>query len=134
MARFGPGRPREVVWREIAARRVSRRRRLSLQLLTDGALTAAAINRFDEIVGSPGTTVRPVPARIASGRRSGFDLFQRKTLFYQIANAVADDRHHIAIFDDVELIADAAVAWNDQGALLAGYDRPGRNGRSNQLL
>jgi hypothetical protein len=40
-------------------------------------------------------------------------LFQREALFHQIADAVADDCHHVAVFNDVELIAEAAMARND---------------------
>src|SRR5205814_10164348 len=31
-------------------------------------------------------------------------------------HAVADDRDHVAVFDDLELVADAAPAGNDAGA------------------
>src|SRR5215475_10290379 len=106
-----------------------RRTRFSWQLLTQ-----AAINRFNEIVGAPGASVRAVAAGVTPGWRGSFDLFQREALFHQIANAVTDDRHHVPVFDHVELIADAAVARNDQRALLTGHDRPGWNGRIDKLL
>src|SRR5215469_2790706 len=106
-----------------------RRTRFSLQLLTH-----AAIHRFNEIVGAPGASVRAEAARVPAGWRDRFDLFQREALLHQIANAVSDDRHHVPVFDHVELIADAAVARNDQRALLAGHDRPGGNGRIDELL
>src|SRR5437667_12518627 len=96
-----------------------RRRRQSSSecALSSFLLREASIYGLDEIVRR--TIALDVSAR---GRRC-LDLFQCHSCFDQISNAVPDDRYHVAILDDVELIAHAAVTGNHDRAFLARGDR-----------
>jgi len=45
-------------------------------------------------------------------RIRGLNFVERHPLLHQVLHTVADDGHHVAILDDVELIADTAMTWN----------------------
>ena len=53
------------------------------------------------------------------------DLIERQALLDHLLNAVADDRHHVAVRDHVGLVADAPVPGNHVGPafLLVAGDR-----------
>jgi hypothetical protein len=52
----------------------------------------------------------------------GLYLGERSSCLDQIADPVPNDRHHVAILDDVVLIAEAAVPGDDDRAGLARHD------------
>src|SRR5437762_2218053 len=70
------------------------------------------INSLDEIIRGPWCRVRAVPAGVTSRRGRRLDLIQCQTGLDQVANAIANDGHHVAVLGDVELIAHPTVAGN----------------------
>ena len=63
---------------------------------------------------------------VSRRRRRRLDLVERHALPDRILHAVADDRHHVSIFDDVELIAQVAVPGHDVGP--PSFDNNGTDG------
>src|SRR5215467_7916865 len=72
-------------------------------------LCQAAIDRFHEIIRRPPIFVGTITLYVTSGWRGFFDLIQCHSCLDQILNPVADDRHHIAILDDIELIINVSM-------------------------
>src|SRR5580658_4070812 len=118
--RWAYSRPGPTGWLRIRGRS----RRLSWHTHADGP-----VNGFDEIVRGPGAGVGSVAVHVSPGRRGCLYLLQREPLFHQVADAVPDDGHHVAVIHHVELIAEPAVARNDQRAFFARNDRHRRNSR-----
>src|SRR6266496_4285259 len=94
----------------------------------------ALINRLDEIIRAPWCRVRAVPARVTSRRGSRLDLVQCQAGLDQIANAIANDGHHVTVLRDVELVAHATMAGNHEGAFLPGHNRHRRNRGIDQAI
>src|SRR5262245_6228456 len=88
-----------------------------------GLSSEALVDRFDEHLRRPRSGVRSVSPRVSSYRRRCLNLFERLPFRDQIADSIADDRHHVPVLDDVELIADAAMAGNYKGPGLPGNER-----------
>src|SRR4030095_14084292 len=74
------------------------------------------VDRFDELVRRPCAGVAAVPAAESLDRIGLADLIERHPLADPGANPIANDRHHVAIVDDVGFVADEAVPRYDHGA------------------
>src|SRR6266705_1083365 len=107
--------PRSLVHKK--SRRVRRARRLAYG--PESACTChersrlllykAPIDGFDEVARRPRPRIRAVPARVSPGWRCGLDLVQVHACLDQIPNAVANDRHHVAVLHRIQLIAHSTV-------------------------
>ena len=68
------------------------------------------------MVGRP-ETARRAPAGVVVERRlAGLDLFERLPALDAVLNAVADDRDHVPILEQVGFVGQAAMARDDVGA------------------
>src|SRR5262245_17557619 len=74
----------------------------------------ALIHGLDEVIRRARTGRRAVALRIAPRRRAGLDLCQRHPRLLRVADSIADDRDHVAIFRNVGLVADPAVPRDDE--------------------
>ena len=59
---------------------------------------------------------------------------ERSSRLDQIADPIADDRHHVTVLDDVVLIAETTVPGDDDGAGLAGHDRHRGHGQIDEAV
>src|SRR5438552_17339158 len=73
------------------------------------------IDGFDEHIRRPGSGGCAVPWIVIECRTRGFHLVERFFLLDHRGHTVADDRHHVAVLDDVELVADAPMGGDDKG-------------------
>src|SRR5687767_15726284 len=78
--------------------------------------TPLVVDRFDEHVGGPWAAVRTVAGPVAQGRIGGLHLFERHFLVDHALDPGADDRDHVAVFHQVGVIGDPAVARHEIGA------------------
>jgi len=81
-----------------------------------GRVLQAAIRGFHKHVRRPEGGV--VAVVVVRGDVCGFDLIERHAFPNQVCDAVANDGHHIPIFQYIGLVADAPVAGDDVGAPL----------------
>src|SRR6058998_4050464 len=49
-------------------------------------------------------------------RPGGFDLLERHSFLDHVLNAIANDRHHIAVISDIGGVAEPAMSGNDHGS------------------
>src|SRR5580698_2696953 len=79
----------------------------------------ASINRSYKTVGGPWAVLGAPAGVVILGEPGSLDLFERHALLDGVLNPIANDCHHIAVFHDVELIADAPMTGdNIRSALL----------------
>src|SRR5262249_48231230 len=100
-------------------------RRLRIAGVRYGKISTAArshfsICRFDHHGGIT------IPAIVIACRSCGFDLIVTHSLARHVLNTIADDRNHVSILDDVSLICNAAVTWDDHRAALLPVFRDGQ--------
>src|SRR5262249_42211704 len=114
------------------------RARLSVQRGTKGGARAARlgwpttfsrlllgetpVDCFDEAIRRPGAPRVAVPSHVSFRRLGCLYFGERSSRLHQIADPVSDDRHHVPILDDVQLIAEATVPGDDDRARLARHD------------
>src|SRR5665213_345375 len=92
-----------------------------------GPRRKALVDRLYKHAGRPRAGVGTVARRISRRRLRGLDLLERHALLAQVLNAIANDRHHVAVVDDVELIAETAMPRDDVGAAVLRDERDRRN-------
>src|SRR5687768_8419291 len=63
-----------------------------------------AIHGLDEHVRGPRTGRRAVARIVVRSGPRRFHLLQRRLGLHQCANAIADDDHHVAVFDDLVFV------------------------------
>src|SRR2546427_139667 len=72
-------------------------------------LGEAPVDRLDETVSRPCATRVAVAPHISLSRLGSLYVVHRSSRFDQIADPIADDRHHVTVLDDVVLIAEMTV-------------------------
>src|SRR3954467_2530876 len=75
-------------------------------------VTQAVIRRLDKHVGGPRPGRLPVPRVVIACRPGRLHLGQRHPVLDHVLNPVPDDGDHVAVIDDVGVVADAAVGRN----------------------
>ena len=78
----------------------------------------AASDRLDEGARRTRSFRGGEPSVVVTRRSRRLHVGQRQTILEHGADAVADDRHHVAVVDDVGLVDDAAVPGHDVGTPL----------------
>src|SRR2546428_449177 len=76
-------------------------------------LDEAPVDRLNETVRRPCAGLVAVAPHVSLRRLGSLDLGERSSRFDQIADAIADDRHHVTVLDDVVLIAEMTVPGDD---------------------
>src|SRR5712691_9396595 len=94
------------------------RRPTQVALLLRGLRAQLSVDLVDEHVRRPRARRRAVVAVVVERRMHRLDLIERLALLEAEGDAVADDRRHVAVLDDVALVQDAAVAGDDARAAL----------------
>src|SRR5215471_16117953 len=80
------------------------------------------INSLDETIRCPGTPWVAVASYVSFRRLCGLYFGQRSSCLDQFPDPVSNDRHHVAVLDDVVLIAEATVPGHHDRARLARHD------------
>src|SRR5262249_35038748 len=80
------------------------------------------VDCFDEAIRRPGAPRVAVPSHVSFRRLGCLYFGERSSRLHQIADPVSDDRYHVPILDDVQLIAEATVPGDDDRARLARHD------------
>src|SRR5215467_15193152 len=88
-------------------------------------LRQALVDRFDERARHTGLCAIPRFVRQRGAR--GFDLVERLALLHEIRHDIADQHDHVAVVDDLHLLAESAVAGNHVSAHVLIDERRGRN-------
>ena len=70
------------------------------------------VDRLDKHVGRPRPVVSPVPRVVVQCRFGRPNLFQRHPLADHVGDPIPNDDYRVAVFDDVGLVAHAAVTGN----------------------
>src|SRR4029434_4647442 len=76
----------------------------------------SSIDGLDEVVGRPEARRRAVASVVIGRGACGLDLLKGHALLHHFLHAVANDRHHVAVLDDVRFVGDATVPWDHHGA------------------
>ena len=103
-----------------------------------GNLRVIKSRRYDEIVDSQGLLRSAVIARVAQGRRHGYDASSIReplaAMFYDVRHSVSRDKHAV---ERNRILSGLALGYSPQGAPDFGLDRTrfaGRDGRYAVLL
>src|SRR5579863_2109053 len=99
-----------------ASIRISSELRLMMTASFAARKFQALIDGGHEIIGGAGALFGAPASVVILGETSRPYLFQSHALLDGVLNPVAHDGNHVAVFHDVELVADAPVARDDVGA------------------
>src|SRR5262245_28007707 len=92
------------------------------------------VNSFDELVRRPRAGVAAVSTAGSLDRVSLANLIERHPLADPRTNAIADDRDHVAIVDDIRLVTDEAVPRNHDGSPFLPDERDRRDGDADDAV